>query len=83
MSAITLALIFALATVLMAEFVNGWTDAPNVIATVVAPVDDLSSATSFVAAGAATEWLAARHGGISAGVVAVKPATPPRRRIRS
>lgn len=36
MSAITLALIFALATVLMAEFVNGWTDAPNVIATVVA-----------------------------------------------
>lgn len=36
MSAITLALIFALATILMAEFVNGWTDAPNVIATVVA-----------------------------------------------
>lgn len=36
MSAITLALVFALATVLMAEFVNGWTDAPNVIATVVA-----------------------------------------------
>lgn len=36
MSAISLALIFALATILMAEFVNGWTDAPNVIATVVA-----------------------------------------------
>jgi len=36
MSAISFALIFALATVLMAEFVNGWTDAPNVIATVVA-----------------------------------------------
>jgi PiT family inorganic phosphate transporter len=36
MSAITLALIIALATILMAEFVNGWTDAPNVIATVVA-----------------------------------------------
>lgn len=36
MSALSLALIFALATVLMAEFVNGWTDAPNVIATVVA-----------------------------------------------
>jgi PiT family inorganic phosphate transporter len=36
MSALTLALVFALATVLMAEFVNGWTDAPNVIATVVA-----------------------------------------------
>jgi len=36
MSALTFALIFALATILMAEFVNGWTDAPNVIATVVA-----------------------------------------------
>jgi PiT family inorganic phosphate transporter len=36
MSALSLALIFALATVLMAEFVNGWTDAPNVIATIVA-----------------------------------------------
>jgi len=36
MSALTLALLFALATILMAEFVNGWTDAPNVIATVVA-----------------------------------------------
>jgi PiT family inorganic phosphate transporter len=36
MSALTLALVFALATILMAEFVNGWTDAPNVIATVVA-----------------------------------------------
>lgn len=35
MSAMTLALLIALATVLMAEFVNGWTDAPNVIATVV------------------------------------------------
>lgn len=36
MSALTLALVFALATVLIAEFVNGWTDAPNAIATVVA-----------------------------------------------
>jgi len=36
MSAISLALIVALATILMAEFVNGWTDAPNVIATIVA-----------------------------------------------
>ena len=35
MSAISVALIVALATVLMAEFVNGWTDAPNVIATVI------------------------------------------------
>jgi inorganic phosphate transporter, PiT family len=35
MSAVSFALIFALATVLMAEFVNGWTDAPNVIATIV------------------------------------------------
>lgn len=35
MSALTLALVVALATVLMAEFVNGWTDAPNVIATIV------------------------------------------------
>lgn len=35
MSAMTLALVIALATVLAAEFVNGWTDAPNVIATVV------------------------------------------------
>jgi len=35
MSAVTFALILALTTVLMAEFVNGWTDAPNVIATVV------------------------------------------------
>ncbi len=39
MSAISFALIFALTTVLMAEFVNGWTDAPNVIATVVARRD--------------------------------------------
>lgn len=36
MSALTFALLFALATVLIAEFVNGWTDAPNAIATVVA-----------------------------------------------
>lgn len=36
MSALTFALVFALATVLIAEFVNGWTDAPNAIATVVA-----------------------------------------------
>ena len=35
MSLLTVALIIALATVLAAEFVNGWTDAPNVIATVV------------------------------------------------
>jgi PiT family inorganic phosphate transporter len=32
---ISLALIVALSTVLVAEFINGWTDAPNVIATVV------------------------------------------------
>jgi PiT family inorganic phosphate transporter len=36
MSVVSFALIFALTTVLLAEFVNGWTDAPNVIATVVA-----------------------------------------------
>jgi PiT family inorganic phosphate transporter len=35
MSLMTLALLIALTTVLMAEFINGWTDAPNVIATVV------------------------------------------------
>ena len=35
MDALTLGLAFALLTVLMAEFVNGWTDAPNAIATVV------------------------------------------------
>lgn len=35
MEVMTVALIVALATVLAAEFVNGWTDAPNVIATVV------------------------------------------------
>jgi PiT family inorganic phosphate transporter len=35
MNVITVALLVALATVLAAEFVNGWTDAPNVIATVV------------------------------------------------
>jgi PiT family inorganic phosphate transporter len=35
MELITIALIVALATVLAAEFVNGWTDAPNVIATVI------------------------------------------------
>ena len=35
MSVLTLALVVALATVLMAEFVNGWTDAPNVIATII------------------------------------------------
>lgn len=36
MSVISIALVVALATILAAEFVNGWTDAPNVIATVVA-----------------------------------------------
>ena len=36
MGALSLALIIALSTVLIAEFVNGWTDAPNAIATVVA-----------------------------------------------
>ena len=35
MSGLTLGLIIALAAVLAAEFVNGWTDAPNSIATVV------------------------------------------------
>ena len=35
MSALTIALAFALFAVLAAEFVNGWTDAPNAIATVV------------------------------------------------
>jgi PiT family inorganic phosphate transporter len=35
MSVMTIALLVALATVLAAEFINGWTDAPNVIATVV------------------------------------------------
>jgi PiT family inorganic phosphate transporter len=35
MEVLTVALIVALATVLAAEFVNGWTDAPNVIATVI------------------------------------------------
>src|SRR4051794_17025593 len=35
MSALSFALLFALTAVLLAEFVNGWTDAPNVIAPVV------------------------------------------------
>lgn len=35
MSVLTIGLIVALATVLAAEFINGWTDAPNAIATVV------------------------------------------------
>lgn len=35
MKMISLALVVALSTVLVAEFINGWTDAPNVIATVV------------------------------------------------
>lgn len=35
MAVVSLALIIALTAVLLAEFVNGWTDAPNVIATVV------------------------------------------------
>jgi inorganic phosphate transporter, PiT family len=35
MSFLTFALVIALTAVLLAEFVNGWTDAPNVIATVV------------------------------------------------
>jgi inorganic phosphate transporter, PiT family len=34
-SALTIGLAFALFTVLAAEFVNGWTDAPNAIATIV------------------------------------------------
>jgi PiT family inorganic phosphate transporter len=36
MAVVSFALLLALATVLMAEFINGWTDAPNVIAPVVA-----------------------------------------------
>ena len=35
MSALTLGLLIALFAVLAAEFVNGWTDAPNAIATVI------------------------------------------------
>ena len=35
MSALTLGLLVALTAVLIAEFINGWTDAPNAIATVV------------------------------------------------
>jgi PiT family inorganic phosphate transporter len=35
MDAISIALIIALSTVLIAEFINGWTDAPNAIATVI------------------------------------------------
>ena len=35
MDALTVGLAIALLAVLMAEFVNGWTDAPNAIATVV------------------------------------------------
>ena len=35
MGVVSIALVLALATVLMAEFVNGWTDAPNAIATAV------------------------------------------------
>src|SRR5690242_21556849 len=35
MGVLSFALLLALGTVLIAEFVNGWTDAPNVIATVV------------------------------------------------
>ncbi len=35
MEAISIALLIALATVLAAEFINGWTDAPNAIATIV------------------------------------------------
>lgn len=35
MGTLTVALLVALAAVLAAEFINGWTDAPNVIATVV------------------------------------------------
>lgn len=35
MSALTIGLVIALAMVLAAEFVNGWTDAPNAIATVI------------------------------------------------
>lgn len=35
MEALSFALVLALTTVLIAEFINGWTDAPNAIATVV------------------------------------------------
>ena len=35
MSALTAGLVIALTAVLAAEFVNGWTDAPNAIATVI------------------------------------------------
>ncbi|MEQ1714610.1 MAG: inorganic phosphate transporter [Hyphomicrobium sp.] len=35
MDALSIGLIIALSTVLMAEFINGWTDAPNAIATVI------------------------------------------------
>ncbi len=35
MEALTIGLVIALAAVLVAEFINGWTDAPNAIATVV------------------------------------------------
>jgi inorganic phosphate transporter, PiT family len=35
MGLLSLALVVALTTVLIAEFINGWTDAPNVIATVI------------------------------------------------
>src|SRR5437870_4353860 len=35
MSALTIGLVIALTAVLAAEFVNGWTDAPNAIATVI------------------------------------------------
>jgi inorganic phosphate transporter, PiT family len=35
MSALTLGLVVALTAVLIAEFINGWTDAPNAIATIV------------------------------------------------
>ncbi len=35
MEVLSIALVIALATVLIAEFINGWTDAPNAIATVI------------------------------------------------
>ena len=43
-------LIAALALVLAAEFVNGWTDAPNAFATVVSPCVLPPSLAAFMAA---------------------------------
>jgi PiT family inorganic phosphate transporter len=49
MGVLSFALLLALGTVLIAEFVNGWTDAPNVIATVVS-TGALSPRTAIVMA---------------------------------